>query len=531
MKILYRFIAFTCFIFFSTHLKADCTITSTINANVFLATYGGCTGTMTIPSGVDLVMNASLTLPSGVNRLVIASGGQIIYNTNNVSLILADGAILDILNTSPSSSSDANAAIYSSGSCNNTKDMYIGATKYSACTGGGNVCILFSDLVAAGGTAEPSAGVTAGSTVNGSNACYPFGLNVSVTGAGTIISYLWTQTSGPGTATISNASTANPTISSATLTGSYTFNVAVVVSAIPQGSNCTSNAQITVNNSITLSIYIPIVATGGGTPQIAAGDSYTLVGGNVTVTGTSPSYSWTENGAGFISSGAATLTPTYSSNNPLDKGNTVVLTLTASNPGCSASANFNILVRTKLPITLQEFTGKSSNCSNELQWKVADAKNFKEFEIEHSKTGTEFNTITSIQAKAETRNEGLNQIYSFTDNINKSKNQFYRLKLIDLDGSFKFSPVISVANECLTPTVGLYPNPLKKVNDIQIELSNFGEKIQGKLIDLTGRTIQSFKLNNGINKIQVDPFVHGIYWFALKDELNNEKVVKLSVIK
>ena len=37
--------------------------------------------------------------------------------------------------------------------------------------------------------------------------------------------------------------------------------------------------------------------------------------------------------------------------------------------------------------------------------------------------------------------------------------------------------------------------------------------------------------NNGINKIQVDPFVHGIYWFALKDELNNEKVVKLSVIK
>ena len=129
MKILYRFIAFTCFIFFSTHLKADCTITSTINANVFLATYGGCTGTMTIPSGVDLVMNASLTLPSGVNRLVIASGGQIIYNTNNVSLILADGAILDILNTSPSSSSDANAAIYSSGSCNNTKDMYIGATK------------------------------------------------------------------------------------------------------------------------------------------------------------------------------------------------------------------------------------------------------------------------------------------------------------------------------------------------------------------------------------------------------------------
>ena len=206
-------------------------------------------------------------------------------------------------------------------------------------------------------------------------------------------------------------------------------------------------------------------------------------------------------------------------------------TLTASNPGCSASANFNILVRTKLPITLQEFTGKSSNCSNELQWKVADAKNFKEFEIEHSKTGTEFNPITSIQAKAETRNEGLNQIYSFTDNINKSKNQFYRLKMIDLDGSFKYSPVISVANECLTPTVGLYPNPLKKVNDIQIELSNFGEKIQGKLIDLTGRTIQSFKLNNGINKIQVDPFVHGIYWFALKDELNNEKVVKLSVIK
>lgn len=530
MKILYRFIICIHLIIFTQSLKADCIVNSTISSTNFLSTYGSCTGIITIPSGVDLNLDGDLNLSSmNITKLVIASGGQIIYNAKS-DFTLPSNCQLVIAQTSPTTGSSA--AIYNNNvSCNNNLTIYIGSVKYSACIGAGNVCILLSDLVAAGGTAQPSAGVTAGSTVNGSNACYPFGLNVSVTGAGTIISYLWTQTSGPGTATISNASTANPTISSATLTGSYTFNVAVVVSAIPQGSNCTSNAQITVNNSITLSIYIPIVATGGGTPQIAAGDSYTLVGGNVTVTGTSPSYSWTENGAGFISSGAATLTPTYSSNNPLDKGNTVVLTLTASNPGCSASANFNILVRTKLPITLQEFTGKSSNCSNELQWKVADAKNFKEFEIEHSKTGTEFNTITSIQAKAETRNEGLNQIYSFTDNINKSKNQFYRLKMIDLDGSFKYSPVISVANECLTPTVGLYPNPLKKVNDIQIELSNFGEKIQGKLIDLTGRTIQSFKLNNGINKIQVDPFVHGIYWFALKDELNNEKVVKLSVIK
>ncbi len=531
MKILYNFVAINFFILSYLCLKADCTVSSSISSTNFLGTYGNCTGIITIPSGVDLNLDGDLDLTGmSISKFIIASGGQLVFNAKS-DFKLPNNCQLVISQTSPTTGSAS--AIYNNGvSCNNNLAIYFGSIKFSACTGSGNVCLIFADLVAAGGTAQPITGVIAsGTNVNGSNACFPFGISVSVTGANTINSYTWSQTSGPGTATITNGNTATPTISSATLAGSYTFNVAVVVSAIPIGSNCTSNAEITVNSSITLSVYLPILATGGGTPQIAAGDSYTLVGGDVTVTGTAPSYSWTENGEGFISSGGTSLTPTYSSNNPQDKGNTVVLTLTASNPGCSDTANFNILVSTKLPITLQDFTVSSINCTNVLQWNVADAKNFKEFEIEHSKTGSEFNTISSLQAKAEIRNDGLFQNYTFTDKINKNKNQFYRLKMIDLDGNFKYSQVISVKNECLIPTVDLSPNPLKATSDFQIELSNFGLLIHGKMIDISGRTIQSIKLNNGINKIAIDPLTQGMYWLALQDELNNQKVVKFSVIK
>jgi hypothetical protein len=298
---------------------------------------------------------------------------------------------------------------------------------------------------------------------------------------------------------------------------------------VPAGCNQTVS-NVTVQAQV--NVWVVAAPTASNTsPYTATSLIFQIPNGGVTTTNSS-SQSWSEvSGSGDISGGSTTLTPTYTA--LATGGQTVVLTMSApgTSPCAPATTNVSIIFPTKLPISLQEFSGSSTNCSNELHWKVADTKNFKEFEIEFSKTGSEFNTISSIQAKTETRNDGLQQIYTYTDKINKSKNQFYRLKMIDLDGSFKYSQVISITNKCLTPTVGLYPNPLKKVNDIQVEVSNFGEKIQSKLIDITGRTIQSFKLINGLNKINIDPFTHGIYWLSLKDELNNEKVVKLSVIK
>lgn len=513
MKLLRFFIFILVLTLFNkSSLFADCLVTGTVNAS----TLTGCTGTMTIQSGAVVIMNANTTWVA--SKVIISSGGQIQW-TNKGDLILPSNGILIIQSTSPTSGSGA--ALYGA-TCNNNVTIFLGSVKYSACTGAGNNCILFSDLVAAGGTAQPTAGVTAGANVSGTNACSPFGLSVTVTGAGTVQSYSWSQTSGPGSSTFSSTSVSSPTINSVTVAGSYTYNVDVVVSNTI--SNCAATGTVTVSSSITLQVYLPVSATGGGTPQIAAGNPYTLGPTDVSAANYT-TVSWTENGAGSITAGGGTLQPTYTSATG-DKGNTVTLTMTASNPGCSTTANFTILVRTKLPIE----TGNQSNCSNNLTWSISNAKNFKDFVVEYSKDGLDFYSIGLVSSQNESRDNTQTQTYKFNDKAQHSKSAYYRLKLIDNDGSYSWSNVIAIQNQCLVPTAQLSPNPLKNAKVFNVELFNFGNQIKGNLVDVAGRSLGQYALTNGSNHLTIQSVIDGVYWLQIKDENGNGKTLMMSVI-
>ncbi len=132
-----------------TKAKADCTITTSINASDFLATYSGCTGTMIIPTGVVLTIDASLTIPVGINKIIIQNGGQIAWtNGSNLELLLAENTSIVIENTS-----NTMGVLALAGACTNTDEIHIGAVEYAVCTGGG-ACIKFETLIANGGTIQ-----------------------------------------------------------------------------------------------------------------------------------------------------------------------------------------------------------------------------------------------------------------------------------------------------------------------------------------------------------------------------------------
>src|SRR5690606_19705497 len=67
---------------------SQCTVSSSINASNFLATYGTCSGVMTIPSGTILTMDAGLTIPASVTELIIEPGGHIYFTAGNNALTL-----------------------------------------------------------------------------------------------------------------------------------------------------------------------------------------------------------------------------------------------------------------------------------------------------------------------------------------------------------------------------------------------------------------------------------------------------------
>ena len=125
-----------------------------------------------------------------------------------------------------------------------------------------------------------------------------------------------------------NSSTQITAVASATATTGY-------ISVINTTSSATSSEIFTVDPLPT--------ATAGGTQIICSNTTATVSG----TTATNGTISWTENGAGTITSGATTLTPTYTPT-AADGGTSVTLTLTVtSNNTCAPqtqTATYTVIV-------------------------------------------------------------------------------------------------------------------------------------------------------------------------------------------
>ncbi|WP_281298884.1 gliding motility-associated C-terminal domain-containing protein [Flavobacterium limnophilum] len=298
--------------------KADCVVSSNMNATQFLTYVSNCTGTVTINAGYTITMDNSITIPSTINRIIVKNGGHILWSSNSVVLTLANNTAIVVENTTWSGSSSD--AIGSSGTCNNTRRLVIGTVEYAACTGGGNVCILFSQLVQNGGTIQidPDFAVIAGSA---NEVCIgPTNIEVALNGyVGGSASYLWTKKSGPGTATFNPNNTAK-TIVTVSTAGSYVFNIAVTV---PLSDACTTTF-VTVNRDVAIVFREGIVAN-IGTIIPGTGESCNKIvdfKGNITYGGSNVTYLWNF-GDGSATSTLQNPTHAYTSNGTYEVSLTV----------------------------------------------------------------------------------------------------------------------------------------------------------------------------------------------------------------
>jgi hypothetical protein len=142
-----------------------------------------------------------------------------------------------------------------------------------------------------------------------------------------------------------------------------------------------------------------------------------------------------------------------------------------------------------IPVELTSFTSEIVNNNVSLKWTTATELNNRGFEVQRSFNGNDFSTITFIPGYG---NSTQINHYSFTDNLNLNKSEtiYYRLKQIDLDGTFKFSQVVSVEFEIL-PEYSLnqnYPNPFNPITLIKFSIPK-EEHVILKVYDLMGREV------------------------------------------
>jgi Secretion system C-terminal sorting domain len=139
-----------------------------------------------------------------------------------------------------------------------------------------------------------------------------------------------------------------------------------------------------------------------------------------------------------------------------------------------------------LPVELLEFEAKPvDNSSVRLTWTTASESNNDRFELERSQDGDHFEFFGSVKGAG---NSVSQKSYVYTDLLPFSQTSYYRLKQVDYDGKFIYTPLRPVT---LTDVqnIQIYPNPnngnelFLNVDDLQAnEVSIYVTDITGKLV-------------------------------------------------
>ncbi len=151
-----------------------------------------------------------------------------------------------------------------------------------------------------------------------------------------------------------------------------------------------------------------------------------------------------------------------------------------------------------LPLHLVSFTGIAMETSNMLKWQTESEENTKEFIVERAETGREdFIEIGFIDANG--FSESL-MTYEFEDE-KPIPMAYYRLKMVDFDGSFEYSEIIVIEKLHAGVTdFEVYPVPIQDEVNIMISSDQKSNAIL-TLTNYLGQVIliEQLELNVGVN--------------------------------
>ena len=168
-----------------------------------------------------------------------------------------------------------------------------------------------------------------------------------------------------------------------------------------------------------------------------------------------------------------------------------------------------------------------------IKWSTQSEQNTDHFMLERSLDNNHFDPIGSTVHAA--GNSSVKKEYQEDDNISSLTQNavlYYRVKLVDIDGRYKYSNVV-VLRLSQKPGVTIWPNPFQ--TSISISITTTAETvIDISLIDVSGQTIRksSQSVPRGITKVTIDGLDQlpaGAYLVEINDKkagVTYQKVIK-----
>ncbi|MDD3685844.1 MAG: T9SS type A sorting domain-containing protein, partial [Bacteroidales bacterium] len=173
-----------------------------------------------------------------------------------------------------------------------------------------------------------------------------------------------------------------------------------------------------------------------------------------------------------------------------------------------------------LPVELLDFSIKCNGPENKLFWSTASEINNDYFEVQKSDDGNLWYYIGMVKGAG---NSSKINNYSFVDKENIA-NAYYRLRQVDFDGKFEYSPAIfSNCNETKEINLIVYPNPVSDYLNVMVENWK-SEKIDWEIVNTTGQVVikGNFKPADSyfVEQINMSELKPGMYVVRFMDDNN-----------
>jgi Periplasmic copper-binding protein (NosD) len=160
-----------------------------------------------------------------------------------------------------------------------------------------------------------------------------------------------------------------------------------------------------------------------------------------------------------------------------------------------------------VPVTLSAFTAQAKNYDVQLNWQTEIEVNSSHFTIEESIDQIRYTAVGRVSAQGFS-DRRVN--YSFLDNKPAALGRpiFYRLHMVDRDGSSKYSPIVSVTLKAGASAVqNVYPNPVVRGGVINAQfIAEETGSLQTQLINNKGQVVYrtSTTVSKGINQLKIN---------------------------
>jgi hypothetical protein len=178
-----------------------------------------------------------------------------------------------------------------------------------------------------------------------------------------------------------------------------------------------------------------------------------------------------------------------------------------------------------LDVKIVEFTAVKKGNTVEVNWKVEAESGLKNYEVERSANGRNFVSVATVNAT------GANS-YRSNDLQPLSGLNYYRLKVVDLDGSIAYSEVRIVVFGS-EGTINVFPNPSADRINVLLPESWQGKAVTIDIMDQLGRAVIKVARTQAgqVETINVTLLANAVYLLRMINSNGEQEVRKIQVKK